>query len=148
MKEIMFLDPEIDKCIETLDQDRCDQGFSDTFISLPAALRTKTGSITDTKPDPLRFEDQEIVLDEMIHLSAETEKTRCKNTVSETTRALREKRRYDIDIQFPDMSALWFIRDGDSMVGSIPKVVNFLVILAAIYVIGTLALKLLSRGSG
>ena len=151
MKEIMFLDPKIGECIDTLDRDNCDQGFSDTFISLPAALRrtkTKPGSMPETKTDPLSFKDQDIVLDEMIHRSDEAERARCDETVSDTTKALQEKRRYDIDIQFPDMSSLWFIRDGDSFMDSLPRIINFLVIIAAIYLIGTLVLKLLSRGSG
>jgi hypothetical protein len=137
MEEMMFLGPKLGECIETLDQDRCDQGFSDTFISLPAALRrTKTtpGSMSETQRDPLSFKDQGLVLDEMIHQSAENERELCKGVVSETTRALQEKRRYEID--FPDISSLWLIKDGDGLGGSLAKIINFIVIITAIYVIG------------
>jgi len=148
MKELLFLGPRIDECIETFDEDKCEQGFSDAFISLPAALREKTGSMSAVTLDPLSFKDQEIVLDEMIHRSADTERTRCNETVSDTTKALRKKRRnYDVDFQGPDMSFLWVIRDEDGLRTSLSKIMNFLVIIVAIYVIGNLLIQLLSRGS-
>jgi hypothetical protein len=133
MKEIMSLslDQEIGDCIDRLDEDKCDQGFSDEFISLPAALR-KTRTMSGVSRNPLSYEDQDIVLDVMINQSAETEKARCDEKISDTTKSLQETRRYEIDT---NMSS-WFFNVDAGWKGTVAKIVNFIVVIALLYLIG------------
>ena len=157
MSELLAIPLNIyEDCLETLDTDKCDQGFSGEFTGLHSELsqtnvKLKSG-IADASvnySDTLSLPDKGIIQDRMIQLSENTETSIC-DKISDNTKILRNTKSVNLefpDIELSDFEFLQFIKDGDGLRVILTKILNALVILGTIYVVGNIIIQLMGRGS-
>ena len=127
------------------DMESCERGFMDMFVSLPHEILKNhhKGHLKDGYR-----KEYDLSVRNMMKLSSEAEIEKCQS-VSDTTRSLIDDTKYTVDFTFPDMSGLWFAEDKDTFSGLYSfaqRFLNFVAIIAAIYIIGNLLVNFTSRG--
>ena len=134
------------ECIDLLDKDECEEGFSSYFVGLADSVlaQNNRGHLASEHPEKY----QSIQRNHLSH-TKHHEKAKCSEVSQTTTSLVNLSQNIEVDFRLPsmdDFSSMWVFNKNHNWVQNLTKLLNMAVIAVIVYMVAGVLLQMMSRG--